>query len=96
MPVEICEDYLLWAESYIECFAEELENEHISEIRNLFQLVDDLPESAFCDTNLKSMMRPEWEPLRKKAKFLLRLLGLAIESPAHYVDNKGDGVYYRK
>ncbi len=69
--------------------------ERISEIRSLYQLVDELPESAFCETNLESMLSPEWEPLREKAKFLLKLLNLTIESPAHYV-NKGDGVYHRK
>jgi len=95
VPEEISEDYLTWAESYISYFSNELSSVQVDDIRKLYCMVMQLPDSAFCDTNLESMDRPEWELLRVKAKELLSLLGWALKAPPEYI-NKGHGVFHRK
>ncbi|MBQ4834797.1 hypothetical protein [Pseudoalteromonas luteoviolacea] len=94
VPVEICEDYLHWSEVYISTFSRELSEHKIKEIKALFLAVNELTENAFCDTNMESMLHPEWEPLRQNAKLVLNILDWPIEAPQGYYD-LGSGVYKR-
>ncbi|KJY78283.1 hypothetical protein [Vibrio nigripulchritudo] len=94
VPIELCEDYLLWNESYIELFSNEISPKAVDLIKELKALVDDLPDSAFQDTNLESMLRPKWEPLRVKAAQVLALLNWSVESPSSF-HSLGNGVYKR-
>jgi len=94
VPIELCEDYLLWNESYVKLFSNEISPKAIELIQELKVLVDDLPEIAFQDTNLDSVLRPEWEPLRVKAVQVLALLNWPVESPSSFY-SLGNGVYKR-
>lgn len=94
VPEEIIDDYLLWANSYKNHFNAKLDANIVHEITELEKLVDTLPETVFRDTNIDSMKQPEWQPLRVKAKLLLKKLNWPDEPPPPFIQH-GKGMYRR-
>lgn len=95
VPEEIVDDYLLWSESYLSHCAPGISSELREKIIGLANELDKLPDSAFRDTNIDSMIQPEWEAPRQEAKSILKQLNWPIEPPPefHY---EGFGVYKRQ
>lgn len=88
VPVELIEDYLTWSESFVMHFESELDVDVTAAIMAFREVVDGLPETVFCETNLASMQQSEWQPIREHAQQVLKLLGWPCESPEPFAYHK--------
>jgi len=85
LPFEIIDDYDIWSTSYQKHFPNSLNPEVSREIDKLREMANSISDDVVKDTNLESMQQPEWEPLREKARVILKTLSLPIEPPPQTV-----------
>jgi len=95
VPEEVVDDFLLWGRLYRQQFNAHLSEQAKEKLDELLGMVDDIPDSAFQETNLLSMQQPQWQPLRDEGIVLLKLLNWKVEIPDGYV-YQGDGVFEKK
>jgi len=81
LAFEIIDDYDIWSMSFQKYFSNRLDPAVSRKIDELREMANSLSDDVYQSTNLKSMQQPEWDPLREKAKTILKSLSLPVEPP---------------
>ena len=96
VPEEIINEFKFCSEAFLSLAPKGVSAALAEQIHQLAEDLWALPEDVFSqDTDPGCMARPEWAPLRQRAKRILRELNWPIEPPPPYVYN-GRGVYERR